>query len=420
MPNNTVDRLRQRLQLPPGTHPSARRILACRAARALADGCVSLVLPFYLAGLGLSPFYIGVLCTATLLGSGMITLTVGLYAHKLQAARVLLAAALLMTATGLLLVLAHDFWPLMLIAFVGTLNPSNGDVSVFLPMEQSLLAAATPAASRTEVFARYSLLGALAGALGAQAAALPGLAAHATGLAPMTAMQCVFILYGLTGLTVFFIYRRMAVPPAAAAVPHQPLAGSRRIVLRLAALFSLDSFSGGFAVQSLLALWLNARFGLSLAAAATMFFWIGLLTAFSQLAAPKVAARYGLINTMVYTHLPANGFLILAAVMPTLPLAVAMLLLRSALSSMDIPARTSYVMAVVAPAERAAAASVTAVPRSLAAAISPAIAGYLFSVTTFGWPLIICGAGKIVYDLLLLVQFRHVKPPEEQQADTRQ
>ena len=192
-----------------------------------------------------------------------------------------------------------------------------------------------------------------------------------------------------------------------------PLGKSRRIVYTLAALFSIDSFAGGFAVQSLLALWLLQRFDLSVAAAGNIFFWTGLLTAFSHLAAARVAARFGLINTMVFTHLPANVFLILVPFMPTLELAMLFLFLRSALSSMDVPARTSYVMAVVSPGERPAAASVTAVPRSLASALSPSIAGALLVASPFGWPLVICGALKIVYDLTLLRMFRAVKPPEE-------
>jgi predicted MFS family arabinose efflux permease len=193
-----------------------------------------------------------------------------------------------------------------------------------------------------------------------------------------------------------------------------PLGASRGVVYRLAALFSLDAFGGGFAVQSLLALWLFLRFDVSVEMAGTIFFWTGVLAAASFLAAPAIARRVGLINTMVFTHLPANIFCVLVPFMPTLALAVLFLLLRAALSSMDVPARSSYVMAVVTPSERPAAAGVTAVPRSLAAAISPAIAGYLLTLSSFGWPLVICGALKIAYDLTLLGMFRKVKPPEEQ------
>ena len=223
-----------------------------------------------------------------------------------------------------------------------------------------------------------------------------------------------FLLYALLGLSTILLYRELS--PAVELEPgtaRAPLRESRGVVLRLAALFSLDSFGGGFVVQSLLALWLFERFDLSVATAGTIFFWTGLLGAASFLVAPRLAERIGAINTMVFTHLPANVFLMLAAFMPTLPLALACLLLRSALSSMDVPVRTSYVMAVVTPAERAAAASVTNVPRSLAAAVGPLLSGWMLGVTTFGWPLVVAGSLKALYDLLLLRQFRSLRPPEE-------
>ncbi|MEA2514891.1 MAG: hypothetical protein QOJ59_4380, partial [Thermomicrobiales bacterium] len=197
-----------------------------------------------------------------------------------------------------------------------------------------------------------------------------------------------------------------------------PLGASKRTVYRLAALFSLDSLGGGFVVQSLLALWLFQRFDLSVATTGTIFFWSGLFSAFSQLAAPRLAARIGLVQTMVFTHLPANLFLIATPFMPTLPLAIATLLARSLVSSMDVPARTSYVMAVVSPEERPAAASVTNVPRSLASALGPFPAGYLLGLSTFGWPLVIGGTLKAVYDLLLLAMFHKLKPPEERDGET--
>jgi predicted MFS family arabinose efflux permease len=277
-----------------------------------------------------------------------------------------------------------------------------------------LLARATTPQSRTALFARYSLIGALIAAVGAQAAGVPDLFASGGDAARLMTVRVMFVLYAFLGIASLLLYRRLS--PALEAPTHEqpvPLGKSRRIVYTLAALFSIDSFAGGFAVQSLLALWLLQRFDLSVAAAGNIFFWTGLLTAFSHLAAARVAARFGLINTMVFTHLPANVFLILVPFMPTLELALLFLFLRSALSSMDVPARTSYVMAVVSPGERPAAASVTAVPRSLASAISPSIAGALLVASPFGWPLVICGALKIVYDLTLLRMFRAVKPPEE-------
>lgn len=400
--------------IPSGTLPAARFVLWTRALRAFGDGYMSLLLPFYLTWLGFSALEVGVIVTATLSGSGAMTLAIGFIAHRYRGRSLLLAASLLMIFSGIAVAAVTDFWPLLLIAVVGTLNPSSGDVSVFLPLEQSLLSHTVSAQSRTALFARYSLVGALVGAIGAQAAAIPGFAVQFFAIELKTALQGMFLLYGALGAASLLIYRRL--PPQLEtrhdALPTS-LGKSKKTVLKLAALFSLDSFAGGFAVQSLLALWLFERFELSLAATATIFFWLGILGALSQLASAKIAARFGLINTMVFTHLPSNVFLILVPFMPTLPLALAFLFLRSALSQMDVPARTSYVMAVVSPGERPAAASVTAVPRSLGAAISPALAGYLLSLSPFGWPLVLCGVLKIVYDLSLLKMFSHVKPPEE-------
>ena len=193
----------------------------------------------------------------------------------------------------------------------------------------------------------------------------------------------------------------------------KPLSESRRTVFGLAALFSLDSFGSGLVVQSLLALWLFQRFGVSVTTAGAIFFWTGMLSAFSALVAVRIARRIGLLNTAVFTHLPANLFLILTPFMPTVELAVALLLARSALSQMDVPVRNSYVMAVVTPAERPAAASVTSVPRGLAAALGPILSGWMLGLSAFGWPLVIAGALKSVYDALLLLRFRAIRPPEE-------
>jgi MFS family permease len=402
------------LLLPPGTLPEARLLLAARALRAFGDGYVSLLLPYYLTLLGYSALEIGLLVTATLLGSGLMTLAIGFIAHRHSTRHLLLAASVLMALTGLTASIFTDFWPLLIIAVIGTLNPSASDVTPFSPLEQTLLARAATPQSRTALFARYSLIGALIAAVGAQAAGVPDLFASGGDAARLMTVRVMFVLYALLGIASLLLYRRLS--PALEAPTHEqpvPLGKSRRIVYTLAALFSIDSFAGGFAVQSLLALWLLQRFDLSVAAAGNIFFWTGLLTAFSHLAAARVATRFGLINTMVFTHLPANLFLILVPFMPTLELALLFLFLRSALSSMDVPARTSYVMAVVSPVERPAAASVTAVPRSLASAISPSIAGALLVASPFGWPLVICGALKIVYDLTLLRMFRAVKPPEE-------
>ena len=294
------------------------------------------------------------------------------------------------------------------------LDPSAGDVSVFLPLEQSALAHVAGDRERTALFARYSLVGALVAALGALSAGLPGLMVDAGGMPMRSALQLMFGFYGAIGLVAAAIYRKLPADFAAdAQATTAPLKESKRIVYVLAALFSLDAFGGGFIVQSMLALWMFEKFQLSVGVAATIFFWTGVFTAFSYLLAVRIAKKFGLINTMVFTHLPSSLLLVLIPLMPDLGWVIALLLVRSALSQMDVPTRTSYVMAVVSPPERAAAASITSVPRSLASSISPLAAGYLLQVSTFGWPLIIGGVLKIVYDLLLLGMFRAVRPPEE-------
>ena len=395
-----------------------RRVLLARGLRAFGDGYVSLLLPVYLITLGLSPFNVGVIATATLLGSAALSLLVGLHAHRIGYRTLLLAAAALMAATGFAFAAVNDFWPLLVVAVVGTLNPSSGDVSVFLPLEQAVLAHVGTDRGRTALFARYSLTGALAAALGALFAAVPDLAVSGGYAGTKPALQAMFVLYGIIGLGSGWIYRKLPVRLAAPEhAPAAPLGKSKRIVFTLAALFSLDAFGGGFVVQSMLALWLFERFELSTTVAGTIFFWTGVLSAFSYLVAVRIAKRIGLVNTMVFTHLPANVMLLLTPFVPQLSWVIVLLLARSALSQMDVPTRGSYVMAVVTPPERPAAASITAVPRSLAAAASPLLAGYLLGISTFGWPLFIAGALKIAYDLALLVMFRTVRPPEEATAN---
>ncbi|MGH8799095.1 MAG: MFS transporter [Casimicrobiaceae bacterium] len=394
-----------------------RRLLTVRGLRAFGDGYVSLLLPVYLLRLGLSPFEVGVITTGTLLGSGALTLLVGLHAYRFRYRTMLLAATALMVATGLGFAVVTQFWPLLVVAVVGTLNPSSGDVSVFLPLEQAVLARTVPDSQRTAVFARYSLAGALVGAAGALAAGAPELLAKAFDVSALSAIQAMFLLYALIGVASALIYRGLPRGLASeTGTPAAPLRQSRRIVYLLAALFSLDAFGGGFIVQSMLALWLFEKFQLSTAVAGTIFFWTGLLSAFSYLVAVRIADRFGLVNTMVFTHLPANLLLVLMPFVPNLAWVVVLLLVRGALSQMDVPTRSSYVMAVVSPGERAAAASITSVPRSLASATSPLLAGWLLGISSFGWPLAVAGALKIVYDLLLLATCRGVRPPEESEG----
>ncbi|MSQ92257.1 MAG: MFS transporter, partial [Gammaproteobacteria bacterium] len=314
---------------------------------------------------------------------------------------------------GLAFAASSGYAVLLLVAFIGTINPTSGSVSIFVPLEHALLADSVADSRRTNMFAVYGLIGALAAALGSLAAASPEYLV-AFGLTRLDALKAMFLLYALLGLAGGILYRMIPADSSPGeGKPASALGPSRRIVYRLAALFSIDAFAGGFAVQSLLALWLFNKFGLSLTAAGIFFFWSGLLAAFSFPAAAWLSRRIGLINTMVYTHIPSSLCLILAAVAPSLELALALLLVRAALSQMDVPTRSSYVMAVVTPPEQPAAASITSVPRSLAAAASPVMAGALFAAGLEAWPFVICGVLKILYDVALLWTFRHVKPPEE-------
>lgn len=400
--------------LPPGASRDAAVLLQTRGIRAFGDGLVSVVLAAYLTALGFSSARIGVLVSLTLLGSAAVTLTVGLRGHTFPRRRLLRLVSLLMMATGVGFAAFTGFWPLALVALIGTMNPSGGDVSVFLPTEQALLPSTAPDSERTALFARYALIGSLLAAFGALSAGVPEWVGGRVGLSTVSSLRIAFVVYALLAAIVFVRYRSLSDDvEATTAAPSTPLGESRSVVYRLAALFSLDALGGGFVLTAMLVLWLDVRFHLSVAVSGAVFFWAGLLSAFSALAAVRLARRIGLVRTMVFTHLPANGLLILTAFMPTAPLAIACLLARSALSQMDVPARTSYVMAVVTPAERPAAASVTNVPRSLAATIPPFFAGWLLHVTSFGWPLVIGGTIKAVYDLLLLQQFRHHRPPEE-------
>jgi MFS family permease len=394
--------------------PDTRHLLLAKGLRAFTDGLVSIVLPIYLLKLGYTAFHVGAIVASTLLGSALLTLAIGLFAHRFSGRKLLLGAALLMSATGVLFASVRDFWPLLIVAFVGTINPSAGDVSVFLPLEQALLTGSISARRRTALFARYSLFGAVAGAIGTLAAGLPEMAAQRFSISEMAALQSVFLIYSAVGMAAWLIYRSLSSQTVAQEFPSsRALGNSRGIVFELAALFSLDAFGGGFFVQSLLALWLFKAFHLSVVSASSILFWMGLCSAVSYLVAVPISERFGLINTMVFTHLPANILLMLVPFAPNLSLAIALLLVRSALSQMDVPTRTSYVMAVVKPEERSAAASITAVPRSLASALSPLLAGYLLTLSTFGWSLLAGGSLKAVYDILLLIRFRHVTPPEE-------
>ena len=390
-------------------------MLTARGLRGFGDGFAIIILPVYLSAIGFTTAEIGFVAATSLLGTAVLTLAVGVVAPRFEVRNLLLIGAGLIVLTGLAFPNINHAALIFVVAFVGTLNPSAGDLGMLVPLEHATLTKEAANQDRTRIFARYSLVGALATAAGSLAAATPDFLIR-FGLAEITALKAMFYVYALLGLMGALIYRRLPRDHLHTAASRRVSLGeSRGIVYKLAALFSLNAFAGGFVVQSLLAVWLFERFDLSLATASLFFFWSSFLSAFSFPVAAWIATRFGLVNTMVYTHIPSSVCLILAAFSPNLTLTMGLLLIRSALSQMDVPTRSSYVMAVVTPGERPAAASITAVPRSLASSISPAFAGFMLAGSFSGLPLVVCGALKIVYDLGLLYSFRHVKPPEEQQ-----
>jgi MFS family permease len=394
-------------------------LYAARGVRGFGDGFAIIILPAYLTAIGYDPVRIGIVATASLLGTALLTLGVGAIAPRYDLRTLLLAGASLMIVSGLAFPSFEHIVFVVLVAFVGTINPSTGDLGVLVPIEHAMLARGVSDEARTRTFARYSLTGALATAAGSLAASWPDVLTS-LDVDRISAFKLMFYAYAALGVVSAALYQRLPRAHMSEAAPSAPLGPSRGVVYKLAALFSLDAFAGGFVVQSILALWLFERFDLSLSAAALFFFWSSTLSAFSYPVAAWLAKRIGLINTMVYTHIPSSIFLIAAAFSSNLYVVLGLLLLRSALSQMDVPTRTSYVMAVVTPAERAAAASVTAVPRGLASAVSPALAGFFLTTALSGLPLVICGTLKIIYDLALLFSFRHIKPPEEMTSSVRQ
>ena len=393
--------------------PSNVRLLyLARGIRGFGDGFATIILPAYLTAMGYNPIQIGIVLTGSLLGTAVFTLAIGVLAPRHDIRTLMLIGASLMALTGLVFPNLQNIVLIVLVAFAGTVNPSTGDLGVLVPLEHAMLARSISDQERTRAFAHYSLIGALSMAVGTLAAAAPDILTY-EGIGRLQAFKLMFYAYAVLGLGCALLYRRLPHAHIAEPKSHTPLGPSRGIVYKLAALFSLDAFAGGFVVQSLMALWLFQRFNLSIWAAAVFFFWAGTISAFSYPVAAWLARRIGLVNTMVFTHIPSSLFLILAAYSSNLYATLGLLLLRSALSQMDVPTRTSYVMAVVTPAERATAASVTAVPRSLASAVSPTFAGVLLTTAFPGLPLVVCGTLKIFYDLALLFAFRHLKPPEE-------
>ncbi|HEX2470067.1 MAG TPA: MFS transporter [Candidatus Limnocylindrales bacterium] len=406
-----------------GLGPDGRALFALRTMRMFGYGFLAVVLVLYLDAAGLDPLAIGAVLTLTLVGDTVLSLWLTTHADRYGRRRVLVVSSLLVVVAGAVFALT-DWLPLLVLAgIIGVISPTGNEVGPFLAVEQASLSEVVPARRRTATFAWYNLAGYVATATGALAAGLLGQALIGAGWPALDAYRAVVALYATIGLAMAVMAWRLGAeieaPSAAAAaddgvVRRLGLGRSRSVVLRLSALFSLDAFAGGFIPQSLMAYWFTLQFGVSPAALGAIFFAANLLAAVSSLSAARIAARIGLIETMVFTHLPSNVLLLLVPLMPTLPLAVAVLLLRFSLSQMDVPTRQSYVMAVVDPDERSAAAGVTGIARTVGAAISPSISTVLIaSAGTAAIPFLLAGGLKIVYDLLIYRDFRSVRPVEE-------
>jgi MFS family permease len=405
---------------------AARRILVMRGLRSLAYGLLAVILGVVLAGEGFSPAAIGVLITVSLVGDMAGTYVIGLFADTWGRRRTLALLSLLMAATGVVFGLVTSYPVLLVAAFFGTLGTSASETAPFLPIDQAMIAQVTASERRTALFARYNLVAQLGAAVGALAAGLPDLLTR-TGLPLASGIHLLFGMYAVLGLVVAGLSLRLASPVEAPARPpiqakrlRQRLAPqlhrSRGIVWRLTALFSVDALAGGLVVQSLVALFFHLRFGVPLTTLSILFFGANLLAALSFLAAVPLARRFGLLGTMVFTHLPSNLLLALVAFAPTFPVAATLLLLRQALSQMDVPTRQAYTMALVDPQERTAAASVTSLARSLGSATSPVFSGLLLEgpLLVLGLPFILAGVLKAAYDLTLWAVFRRVHLPEEE------
>jgi MFS family permease len=398
-------------------------LFSTRIVRLAAYGSLAVVLALYLAALGLGESQIGLLLTLTLAGDTAVSLWLTTRADRFGRRRTLLIGAVLMAAAGLTFALSDVFWVLLVAATIGVISPSGNEVGPFLPIEQAALSQVVADRSRTAAFAWYTLAGALATAVGSLAGGLLVDSLQRASLTQIGSYRVGVALYALLGVGLMALFTRLS--PATEAAPSQyvapgivrPFLGldrSRRVVFRLAALFSLDAFGGGLVIQSIAAYWFYKRFGVSASVLGEIFFGANLLAGLSALLAARLASRFGLIRTMVFTHLPSNVLLILVPLMPNLSLAVAVLFLRFSISQMDVPTRQSYVMAVVPPEERSAAAGVTGVARTTGAALSPLLAGVLLAhPATLGVPFFLAGGLKIIYDLLLYRGFVHARPPEE-------
>jgi len=397
----------------------ARLLFLARAVRMFGYGALGVILVLYLAAAGFDAGSIGALLTLTLVGDTLISLYLTTHADRFGRRRTLVVGALLLVGAGVVFAWSTVFIVLLVAATIGVLSPSGAEVGPFLPIEQASLTEVTPAARRTNIYAWYNLTGSVATATGALVAGVAVGVLRAAGWDELSAYRAILAGYAAVGLALIPIVQSISPavevpPPADTSIARRlGLGKSRGVVFRLAALFSLDAFGGGLIVQSLLAYWFHSRFGLPEPVLGAIFFGANILAAVSALAAARIAARIGLINTMVFTHLPSNILLMLVPLMPTVELAILVLLARFSISQMDVPARQSYTVSIVEPDERSAAAGVTGVARTTGAALSPLIAAPLFaSATLASVPFFLAGGLKIVYDLTLWRLFRNRKPDQ--------
>ncbi len=413
--------------------PAAFRILTrdgwllflTRFIRLFAYGSLSVVLVFYLIGLGLSEAQTGTLLTLTLVGDTVVSLYLTTRADRIGRRRMLIVGAILMAAAGIAFACTHNFLLLIIAGTIGVISPSGNEVGPFLSIEQAALSHVVPARTRTEVFAWYTLTGSLATATGALCGGTLTHALQKNVMTPVVSYRVVVILYAALGVMLAFVFTRLSsaaevtVPGDDSAFPATlkgffGIGRSRDVVVKLSSLFALDSFAGGFVIQSFAAYWFYLRFGVDPGTLGVIFFWANIFAGISALLASRLASRFGLINTMVLTHLPSTILLILVALMPNLSLAVLVLLVRFSISQMDVPTRQSYTIAVVSAEERSAAAGITGVARTTGAAISPLFVGFMFARhSLINLPFFIAGTLKIIYDLLLYREFVAIRPPEE-------
>src|SRR5882672_4055867 len=401
-------------------------LFVTRFARLFAYGSLSVILDFYLLGLGLTEVQTGLVLTLTLAGDVVVSLLLTTRADRVGRRRMLVIGAILMAAAGLAFASTRNPFFLILAGTIGVISPSGNEVGPFLSIEQAVLTHIVPTTARTEIFAWYTLAGSLATALGALFGGFLAQALQRASLTAVASYRAVVLVYAALGILLAFLFTRLSALVEVRAVPEGTASAasvatvfgitrSRNVVLKLSSLFALDSFAGGFVVQSFAAYWFYLRFGVAPATLGAIFFWANVFAGISALVATRIAVRIGLVRTMVFTHLPSNILLILVPLMPNLSLAVLVLLLRFSISQMDVPARQSYTMAVVPAAERSAAGGFTGVARTTGAAISPLFVGFLFAKPSLiNAPFFLAGTLKISYDLLLYYSFRTLRPPEEQ------